>query len=200
MQDDLPRGGLIRKLWAADAEPYRDHLLRLDAESRHSRFGGGVSEQFLRDYADLAFGIDAICYGFFIDGTRGVAELRPVGARSAARGRSRVSIEKVAKSRRRSTLLARTLLAARNRASNSFTWPALPITSACAARAKWRRAHFRLRQRREAATPRPTPLRTPPQCWMCRRGCCVTGQASATDQGSDNASGSGSAWLLMPDP
>jgi hypothetical protein len=35
---------------------------------------------------------------------------------------------------------------------------------------------------------------------MCRRGCCVTGQASATDQGSDNASGSGSAWLLMPDP
>ena len=95
MQDDLPRGGLIRKLWAADAEPYRDHLLRLDAESRHSRFGGGVSEQFLRDYADLAFGIDAIVHGFFVDGTvRGVAELRPVGPAVRREGEAAFSIEK----------------------------------------------------------------------------------------------------------
>src|SRR5438477_425612 len=81
MHDDLPRGGLIRKLWAADAELYRDHLLRLDPVSRRSRFAGAVSNQFLRDYAELAFGIDAIVHGFFVDGTlRGAAELRPVGA------------------------------------------------------------------------------------------------------------------------
>ena len=43
-------------MWAAHSGLYRDHLLRLDQASRRSRFAGGVSEQFLRDYADLAFG------------------------------------------------------------------------------------------------------------------------------------------------
>ena len=32
--------GVIRKLWIDRAGPYRDHLLRLDADSRRSRFGG----------------------------------------------------------------------------------------------------------------------------------------------------------------
>ena len=31
-------GGLIRKLWSVEAHAYRDHLLRLDAESRRNRF------------------------------------------------------------------------------------------------------------------------------------------------------------------
>ena len=34
MHDPLPRGGLIRKLWIGEADPYRDHLLRLDPMSR----------------------------------------------------------------------------------------------------------------------------------------------------------------------
>ena len=41
MQDPLADGGVIRKLWISEADLYRDHLLRLDAQSRHSRFGGG---------------------------------------------------------------------------------------------------------------------------------------------------------------
>jgi GNAT superfamily N-acetyltransferase len=117
MQDDLPRGGLIRKLWAADAEFYRDHLLRLDPASRRSRFAGAVSDQFLRDYADLAFGIDTIVHGFFVDGTlRGAAELRPVGAAIRREGEAAFSIEKPWQSHGvGSLLLDRTLLAARNR-------------------------------------------------------------------------------------
>ena len=55
MEDQLPRGGVIRKLWIAQADLYRAHLLRLDLHSRRSRFAGAVSDQFLRDYADLAF-------------------------------------------------------------------------------------------------------------------------------------------------
>ena len=43
MQELLPDGGVIRKLWLGEHDKYRDHLLRLDATSRHSRFGGGVS-------------------------------------------------------------------------------------------------------------------------------------------------------------
>jgi len=68
MDDQLPRGGLIRKLWIAEADLYRDHLLRLDSQSRRSRFAGAVSDQFLTKYAELAFSIDAIIHGFFVDG------------------------------------------------------------------------------------------------------------------------------------
>ena len=41
MQDPLAYGGVIRKLWIGEAGKYREHLKRLDAQSRHSRFGGG---------------------------------------------------------------------------------------------------------------------------------------------------------------
>ena len=50
MQEALADGGLIRKLWVGEADRYRDHLLRLDRGSRHSRFGGGVSDDFVADY------------------------------------------------------------------------------------------------------------------------------------------------------
>ena len=81
MHEPLPPGGLIRKLWISEAEAYRDHLLRLDPDSRRNRFAGAVSDQFVTDYANLSFGIDAVIHGFFVDGTlRGAAELRPIGA------------------------------------------------------------------------------------------------------------------------
>src|SRR6476469_3262476 len=50
MQEPLADGGVIRKLWIGEAARYRDHLLRLDQDSRHSRFGGGVSDEFIRNY------------------------------------------------------------------------------------------------------------------------------------------------------
>jgi GNAT superfamily N-acetyltransferase len=117
MRDQLPRGGLIRKLWVAEADLYRDHLLRLDLQSRRSRFAGAVSDQFLSEYAGLAFGIDAIIHGFFVDGMlRGAAELRPVGPTARREGEAAFSIEKPWQSHGvGSLLLERTLLAARNR-------------------------------------------------------------------------------------
>src|SRR4051794_21722571 len=45
MPEPLADDGLIRKLWIGEAARYRDHLLRLDDASRHSRFGGGVSDE-----------------------------------------------------------------------------------------------------------------------------------------------------------
>src|ERR1700745_1884095 len=117
MTEPLPRGGVIRKWWVGEAEDYRDHLLRLDAQSRRNRFAGAVSDDFVRDYADLAFGIDALIHGFFVDGTlRGAAELRPIGAPMTREAEAAFSIEKPWQSHGvGSLLLERTLLAARNR-------------------------------------------------------------------------------------
>jgi GNAT superfamily N-acetyltransferase len=122
MRDPLPRGGLIRKLWISEAELYRDHLLRLDLKSRRNRFGGAVSEQFLKNYADLAISIDSIIHGFFLDGTlRGAAELRPIGPAARREGEAAFSIEQPWQSHGvGSALLERTLLAARNRGLNFF--------------------------------------------------------------------------------
>ena len=117
MTEPLPSGGVIPKLWIGEADDYRDHLLRLDAQSRRNRFAGAVSDDFVRDYADLSFGIDAIIHGFFVDGAlRGAAELRPIGTPITREAEAAFSIEKPWQSHGvGSELLERTLLAARNR-------------------------------------------------------------------------------------
>jgi GNAT superfamily N-acetyltransferase len=117
MLDLLPDGSMIRKLWIGEAELYRDHLLRLDAASRRSRFADAVADEFVRNYADLAFGIDTVIHGFFLDGTlRGAAELRWVGQPLAREAEAAFSIEQPWQSHGvGSALLERTLLAARNR-------------------------------------------------------------------------------------
>lgn len=116
MQDPLPEGGTIRKLWIGEAEIYRDHLLRLDRESRRNRFAGAVSDDFIRNYFNVSSGLDAVIHGFFIAGTlRGAAELRPLGT-FAKEAEAAFSIEQPWQSHGVGTmLLERTLLAARNR-------------------------------------------------------------------------------------
>ena len=109
--------GVIRKIWIDRAGPYRDHLLRLDKESRRNRFGGAVSDEFIENYAELSRGLDSVMHGFFVDGVlRGVAELRPFGKELAHEAEAAFSIEKPWQSHGvGSALLERTLLAARNR-------------------------------------------------------------------------------------
>ena len=64
MQDVLPGGGVVRKLWVGEVAKYRDHVLRLDPDSRRSRFGGAVSDYFVRNYVDLSFSLDAVVHAF----------------------------------------------------------------------------------------------------------------------------------------
>jgi len=67
----------IRRLWRTDQAAFRDHLIRLDDTSRHMRFGGGVSDAFLRQYAEHCFGKGDLVFGAFVDGgLHGAAELR----------------------------------------------------------------------------------------------------------------------------
>ena len=106
-------GAVIRKLWGVETNAYRDHLLRLDAESRRNRFCGTIADDIIRTYAATARGSDAIVHGFFADGVlRGAADLRILGREAEAA----FSIEKPWQSHGvGSALLQRTLLAARNR-------------------------------------------------------------------------------------
>lgn len=115
--DPLPDGGLIRKMWIGEAYKYRDHLLRLDPESRHRRFGGGVSDAYIRTYVDTTMWLDSIVHGFFVDGKlRGAAELRPIGGRFSKQAEAAFSVENEWQSHGvGSALLERTLLTARNR-------------------------------------------------------------------------------------
>ena len=108
---------LIRKLWITESDVYRDHLLRLDRDSRHSRFGGGVSDEFIRDYVGATYRLNAVVHGFFVNGElRGAAELRPLGPALTREAEAALSIETPWQSHGvGSELLDRTLLAARNR-------------------------------------------------------------------------------------
>ena len=117
MQEVLPEGGVIRKLWIGETTKYREHVLRLDPDSRHNRFAGGVSDDFVRNYVDLTTSLDAVVHGFFVGGTmRGAAELRPLGARFPRQAEAAISVEKPWQSHGvGSALLRRTLLTARNR-------------------------------------------------------------------------------------
>jgi GNAT superfamily N-acetyltransferase len=117
MQEVLPEDGLIRKLWMGETAKYREHVLRLDPESRRNRFAGGVSDEFVRKYVDLTTGLDAVVHGFFVGDTmRGAAELRPLGLRFPRQAEAAISVEKPWQSHGvGSALLRRTLLAARNR-------------------------------------------------------------------------------------
>jgi GNAT superfamily N-acetyltransferase len=113
MQQVFIEGGLIRKLWGVETHAYRDHLLRLDPESRRNRFNATIADDTIRSYAATTPGSDVILHGFFVDGVlRGVADLRILRREAEAA----FSIEKRWQSHGvGSALLERSLLAARNR-------------------------------------------------------------------------------------
>jgi GNAT superfamily N-acetyltransferase len=115
MHAPLISGGAVRRLWVGETELYRQHLLRLDAESRRNRFGGAVSDEFIERYAEPSAFRDAVIYGFFVEGVlRGAAELRPLAR--AGEAEAALSIERAWQSRGVGTaLLERVLLAVRNR-------------------------------------------------------------------------------------
>jgi GNAT superfamily N-acetyltransferase len=118
-------------LWVDETELYRQHLLRLDAESRRNRFGGAVSDGFIHRYSEPSALNGAVIHGFFVDGVlRGAAELRLLERPGEAE--AALSIERAWQSHGVGTaLLERVLLAARNSGSSGFICFASPTTGAC---------------------------------------------------------------------
>jgi len=115
MYEHMIDGGTIRKLWINQAPLYREHLLRLDPESRRNRFGGAVADEFIHAYGQPGRLAGAVIHGFFVDGVlRAAAELRTLAI--AHEAEVALSVEKAWQSFGVGTaLLERILLAARNR-------------------------------------------------------------------------------------
>ncbi|HVY43815.1 MAG TPA: GNAT family N-acetyltransferase, partial [Hyphomicrobiaceae bacterium] len=63
----LPEG-IIRKLWPSESGKFRDHLLRLDKDSRRLRFAHGVADAFIEDYAARMNDMGSLVFGFIVDG------------------------------------------------------------------------------------------------------------------------------------
>ena len=71
--------GTVRTLSQQEELPLlRDHLLRLDRESRHDRFHGFMDDSFIERYAEKCANDGTIVVAYFEDGVvRGAAELHP---------------------------------------------------------------------------------------------------------------------------
>jgi GNAT superfamily N-acetyltransferase len=72
-------GGTVRTLSQQEELPLlRDHLLRLDRESRHDRFHGYMDDSFIERYAAKCTSDGTIVIAYLEDGVvRGAAELHP---------------------------------------------------------------------------------------------------------------------------
>jgi GNAT superfamily N-acetyltransferase len=146
MEQALIHGGVLRRLWPADLPAFREHLLRLDAQSRYDRFAMAVNDEFLTRYAERCFGFDDVIYGYYVDGTmRGAGELRPVG-HSIVGGSVEAAFSVELAWRRRGVgteMLARIVRAARNRRAESLYMSCLARNVAMQGLARKFSAHLR---------------------------------------------------------
>lgn len=109
--------GIIRRLWPMETQRFRDHLLRLDTDSRRLRFAHSVSDSFIEDYASRMSDYGSVVYGHVVDGkVRGAAELRRLGDAWGEEAEAAFSVEKVYQDNGvGSDLMGRIVRAARNR-------------------------------------------------------------------------------------
>lgn len=117
MSDHRIWGGTIRKLWPTEVDKFRDHLLRLDAESRRMRFAHAVSNAFVVDYASRVHDMGSIVYCLLEAGKlRAAAELRKLSAFWGEEAEAAFSVERPWQERGIGTeLMGRVIRAARNR-------------------------------------------------------------------------------------
>ena len=109
--------GSVRKLWPTETGKFRDHLLRLDKESRRLRFAHSVSDSFIDDYASRMTEFGSVVYGHIAEGhVRGAAELRRLGDSWGQEAEAAFSVEKPFQDHGvGSELMGRVVRAARNR-------------------------------------------------------------------------------------
>jgi RimJ/RimL family protein N-acetyltransferase len=117
MSQPTTANGTMRKLWPTEAERFRDHLLRLDKETRRLRFAHFVSDAFIEDYASRMTELGSLVYGYILDGrVRAAAELRRLGDVWGEEAEAAFSVEKSYQDQGIGTeLMGRVVRAARNR-------------------------------------------------------------------------------------
>jgi len=106
-----------RHLLSIDADRYRDHLLRLDVDSRYARFSGFTSDATIKRYVEDIDWKKSRITGYFHEGElRGAGEIRFEKALLPARAELAFSVEKEFQNSRVGTaLMARSLIMLRNR-------------------------------------------------------------------------------------
>jgi GNAT superfamily N-acetyltransferase len=112
-----PLPGTIRKLWPTETNAFRDHLLRLDKDSRRLRFAHAVSDGFIEDYAARMNDMGSIVFAYIV-GTEvhAAAELRKLGDRWGTEAEAAFSVEKEHQDHGVGTeLMGRVIRSARNR-------------------------------------------------------------------------------------
>ena len=119
----IPDHIAVRCIWPAEISLYRDHLKRLDPDSRRSRFSGVISDSFIESYTRTAYGPDVMIFGAF-DGNRIVAavELRLILKSWPTSAEAAFSVEKDYQDHGiGDALFSRLLIAAQNRNIHSIT-------------------------------------------------------------------------------
>lgn len=117
MSNQHPSDGMVRRLWPSEADKFREHLLRLDKDSRRMRFAHAVADAFIEDYASRMTEFGSVVYGYIVDGkVRGAAELRRLGDSWGEEAEAAFSVEKTYQDQGvGSELMGRVVRAARNR-------------------------------------------------------------------------------------
>jgi GNAT superfamily N-acetyltransferase len=117
MSDKQGIEGTIRKLWPTETDKFRDHLLRLDKDSRRLRFAHSVSDSFIEDYASRMTEYGSVVYGHIVEAhVRGAAELRRLGDSWGQEAEAAFSVERAYQDHGVGTeLMGRVVRAARNR-------------------------------------------------------------------------------------
>lgn len=107
----------VRKLWPHEWERFRDHLLRLDKDSRRLRFAHAVADSFIEEYATRMSDMGGLVVVAMIDGeVRAAAELRKLGEMWGREAEAAFSVERQFQDRGLGTeLMGRIIRAARNR-------------------------------------------------------------------------------------
>jgi GNAT superfamily N-acetyltransferase len=90
----------------------RDHLLRLDRESRHDRFHGFMDDSFIERYAEKCANDGTIVIAYLEDGlVRGAAELHPPDQSGDSQPEIAFSVESGLRRKGVGSILFRTLIA-----------------------------------------------------------------------------------------
>ena len=116
---------------ASETPAFRDHLLRLDKDSRRMRFAHGVSDSFIEEYASRMCEMGSLVYAYIEDGQiRAAAELRKLGDTWGHEAEAAFSVERTHQERGIGTeLMGRVIRSARNRGVHRLYMSCLPENS-----------------------------------------------------------------------
>lgn len=128
-----PAEAAIRMLASVDTHHFEGHLLRLTNHCRRLRFGGEITDRFLRDYAQNVDFANTVVLGAFINGMMvAAAELRSFQTKWCEKAEGAFSVEVANRACGVGTKLMHGLLAAARKLEVSEIYLTLhPANHAC---------------------------------------------------------------------